>query len=211
MKMRYMSIRRPYYFETPVFWWSGGGWSLGLPDGTKYLLPENYNGKALAEGAPYEMRSPQGLRVQYMRDGQRHLRQLISPGGRTISLEIDQAGRITEAHDDAGRRVSYLYDAAGRLLEVREDGALAVRYAYDDRGMLAVFDGAGKPLVQNCYTGGRLSQQTLADGKVYNFRYILERDDDAYAVQTVVALPDQSHITLNFRSGVLLQSSGSPK
>jgi hypothetical protein len=70
--------------------------------------------------------------------------------------------------------------------------------------MLAVFDGAGKLLVQNRYSGDRLAQQMLANGKVYGFRYIVARNEDAYAVQTIVTLPDGSQVTLNFRNGVLL-------
>jgi YD repeat-containing protein len=157
------------------------------------------------------MRSPQGLRVQYVRDGQRNLKRLISPGGHTIDLETNPAGRVTEAHDDKGHRVSYLYDEMGRLLEVRDGGAVAVRYSYDDRSMLAVLDGAGQPLAQNRYSRDRLVQQILADGKVYEFRYVLARSEDVYAVQTVVTLPDQSHITLNFRNGVLVRNSSSGK
>jgi uncharacterized protein RhaS with RHS repeats len=137
---------------------------------------------------------------------------VLSPGGRTISLELNETGRIIEAHDEAhadahdnkGHRISYLYDDAGRLAAVRDDGALAVRYAYDDHNMLAVFDGAGKLLVQNRYSGDRVAQQRLANGKVYGFRYIVARSDDAYVVQTIVTLPDQSQVTFNFRNGVLL-------
>ena len=37
------------------------------------------------------MRDPQGRRVQLIRDGRRNLRKLVSPNGRTISLDYNEA------------------------------------------------------------------------------------------------------------------------
>ena len=194
-------------FYKARLWWSGGGWTLRLPNGTSYQLPDSYYGKTLAQGAPFEMRDPEGRRVQYVRDGQRNLRRLISPNGRTISLETNKAGRIVEAHDDGGHHIAYTYDSAERLIEVHDNGTPVVGYSYTDDNMAAVLDGSGHILLQNRYEDGRISEQILPDGRTYRFEYALARGGNALAVQTVVTLPDLRRMTLNFRDGVLTSQS----
>jgi YD repeat-containing protein len=193
-------------FYKARLWWNGNGWTFRLRDGTVYQFPESYNGTNLAQGAPVEMRDPQGRRVELVRDARRNLRRLVSPNARTIALDYDDGGRVSHAQDDDGHTVDYSYDSEGRLALVSENGRPSLRYRYDpdqpDK-MAAVEDSAGGALVRNSYfEDGQVSAQTLADGSRYLYHY--EVDAQGQVTQATVTTPDQGVHTFAFRNGALI-------
>jgi YD repeat-containing protein len=191
-------------FYKARFWWNGNGWTLRLQDGTIYQFPESYNGTNLAQGAPFEMRDPQGRRVQIVRDTNRNLRRLVSPNARSISLDYDDAGRVRQAHDDNGHSVDYSYDSEGRLFLIRENERPAVRYRFDPNQpdkIAAIEDGDGNVLLRNSYfEDGRISAQISADGSEYRYHY--ELDAQGRVALAMVTAPDRTTRSFCFRNGV---------
>ena len=111
--------------------WNGDGWTLDFRDGRRFLFPEAYYAKSLAQGAATEMRDANGNRIQLKRDRVRNLEQLISPSGRTISFKYDAANRIVEASDSAGNLRKYSYDPTGHLGTVSDATGLLYRFRYE--------------------------------------------------------------------------------
>ena len=196
-------------FYKARLWWNGNGWTLRLEDGTLYLFPESYNGRNLAQGAPFEMRDAQGRRLQLIRDTHRNLRRLVSPSSRTISLEYNDAGYVTRAQDDQGHSIDYSYDREGRLISVHDSTGPHFQYVYDWRQLdklVAVKDGNGLTLLKNTYyDDGRVATQVAADGSEYRFHYVL--DGEGKVAQTTVTWPDRSETALRFQSGVLISKN----
>lgn len=178
--------------------WNGDGWTLEFRDGRRLLFPEAYNGKTFAQGAPFEMQDGKGHRIQFKRDKERRLEQLIAPSGHTITFKYDEADRIVEAIDDAGNLRKYSYDSTGHLERVSNASRLIYRFeyapllhlaGYDPYLMTAIFDGRGQLLLRNIYNdsdGGRISEQRLADGDVYRYDYIFRKQE---IVETIVDGP----------------------
>jgi len=99
--------------------------------------------------------------------------QVTSPNGRYILFGYDGANRITSATDHTGRSISYAYDALGRLESATDAANQTEHYTYDTSNrMLTVVDKRGITTVTSVYdTNGRVQQQTLADGAVWQFAY----------------------------------------
>lgn len=190
--------------------WNGDGWTLDFSDGRRFLFPEAYHGKTFAQGAPFEMRDAEGHRIQLKRDQQRRLERLVSPSGHTINFKYDVADRIIEATDDAGNVRKYSYDSTGHLESVADASHLIYRFeyasllhvaGYDPYLMTAVVDRKGKVLLRNIYNdsdGGRISEQRVADGKVYRYEYIFVKQD---IVETIVNGPTGKR-KLYFQRGI---------
>jgi len=195
-------------FYKARLWWNGTGWTLHFTDGTQYQFPESYNGKNLAQGAPFEMRDPQGRRVQLIRDVRRNLRELVSPNGRTISLEYNQAGFVNRAKDDEGHILDYFYDSDGRLISVHDNRGSGFQYLYasDYRDkLLTVEDDHGGVLLQNTYyQDGRVSRQISTDGSEYLYRYQVNPDGEV--TETTITRPDHTSLTVAFRHGLLVSA-----
>ena len=178
--------------------WNGNGWTLDFRDGRRFLFPEAYHSKTFAQGAPFEMRDADGHRIQLKRDKQRKLERLVSPSGHTITFKYDEADRIIEATDDAGNVRKYSYDSTDHLENVADASHLLYRFeyapllhlgGYDPYLMTAVIDERGKVLLRNIYNdsdGGRVSEQRMADGEVYRYKYIFLKHD---IVETIVNGP----------------------
>jgi YD repeat-containing protein len=190
--------------------WNGNGWTLTFRDGRRFLCPEAYNAKSFAQGAPVEMQDAEGRRAQLIRDKQRNLEKLISPGGRTIAFKYDEANRIVEATDDAGNLRRYSYDSTGHLQSIADRAQLLFqfRYApllhtegYDPYLMTAVTDGKGATLLENSYQNGRISDQKIANGAVYHYQYILAGEDIA---ETIVDGPNGKR-KFYFRQGIFTE------
>jgi hypothetical protein len=69
----------------------------------------------------------------------------------------------------------------------RFEYAPLIRWNYDRYLMTAVLDGKGKVLLKNTYTNGRISEQRLADGEVFRFRYLFGQANEI--TETIVTLP----------------------
>jgi YD repeat-containing protein len=180
--------------------WNGNGWTMSVRNGFVFLFPEAYYSRSLAQGAATEIRNPQGRQIRLQRDAQRNLRRLISPGGRTIDF-IYNGTRIDAAQDDRGRTVGYWYDDAGHLYAVTDNAKHFMRFSYDHDQMISVQDETGV-LLRNSYDNGRVSQQTVADGSVYRYRYLSNREGELE--RTLVTMPDGAGVALSFDHGRLV-------
>ncbi len=190
--------------------WNGDGWTLEFRDGRRVLFPEAYNGKTFAQGAPVEMQDGKGHRIRFKRDKERRLEQLSEPPGHTISFKYDEADRIVEAMDDAGNTRKYSYDSTNHLENVSDASHLIYRFeyapllhlaGYDPYLMTAIFDARGQLVLRNVYNdsdGGRISEQKLADGEVYRFKYVFVNQE---IVETIVDGPSGNE-KFFFRHGV---------
>jgi hypothetical protein len=63
-------------------------------------------------------------------------------------------------------------------------------------------DGDWNVLVKNQFSNGRVIEQKLADGKVYYYKYVLNR---AEVLQTTVTLPSGEEKEFFFRNGRLIE------
>lgn len=117
------------------------------------------------------------------------IEQVRSSNGRTLQFLYDTSNRITEIKDNSGRIVKYEYDQQGRLARVADPDGKVERYTYDSSNrMVSVIDRRGHTMVTNVYdTNSRVSQQTLADGAVWQFAYTLNATGQV--VRTAVTNP----------------------
>jgi len=188
--------------------WNGNGWTLKFQDGRQFIFPEAYFAKSYAQGAPTEMKDSAGNRIQLKRDKVRNLQQLIPPSGHKMTFRYDSSDRIIEASDEAHVR-RYTYDF-GHLQTVSDDLSVLYRFDYEpllhDRGydpylMTSIKDGSGRELLRNWYDrGGRVSKQKLADGRVFQYDYLLDKKHNVTA--TTVILPGGKIETFQFNDGV---------
>ena len=191
--------------------WNGNGWTMTFRDGRKFYFPEAYYAKNLAQGAATEMVDAEGHRIQLKRNKVRNLEELISPSGHTITFKYDIADRIVEAEDDAGHVRKYSYDSGGHVETVSDGSVVLYRFEYApllsqggfDRWLLtAVLDGNWNILLHNQYLWGRVSEQKLADGKVFRYEYQLKGRD---VLQTTVTMPSGEKKVFSFRDGILVE------
>jgi YD repeat-containing protein len=191
--------------------WNGDGWTMKFLDGSRFLFPEAYYSKNYAQGAAYDMQDAAGHHIQLKRDAKRNLQKLISPSGRTITFKYDDADRIIEAVDDAGNFRKYAYDSTGHLETVADATHVLYRFGYepglhlsgyDPYLMTAIYDYRGRQLLRNIYNesdGGRISEQRLANGDVYRYKYILVKRN---VVETIVDGP-MGQRRFFFQDGIL--------
>ena len=125
-----------------------------------------------------------------------------------MTFRYDSSDRIIEASDEAHVR-RYTYDF-GHLQTVSDDLSVLYRFDYEpllhDRGydpylMTSIKDGSGRELLRNWYDrGGRVSKQKLADGRVFQYDYLLDKKHNVTA--TTVILPGGKIETFQFNDGV---------
>jgi YD repeat-containing protein len=189
--------------------WNGDGWTLDFRDGRHFRFPEAYYAKNYAQGAPFEMQDADGRYIQLKRDKQRNLVQAISPSGRKIAFKYDSSDRIIEAADDAGNIRKYSYDFSGHLETVadasqtlyRFEYAPLLHWKYDPYLMTTILDGRGRVLLRNIYGDrSRVSEQRLADGEVFRYRYAFDQANEI--VKTIVTLPTGEEKTFLFEHGI---------
>jgi YD repeat-containing protein len=151
--------------------WNGTGWTTRLTDGSEIHFPESYNGRNLAQGAPFEMLDAKGNRLELKRDAKRDLQQIVTPHGRWIKFQYDEQSRITRADDDAGNWVTYSYSPDGVLTDVTLSSGHQRHYSYEKRAMTQVADETGKVLLRNWYDRGVLVRQDFANGELASYHY----------------------------------------
>ncbi len=176
--------------------WNGQGWDLKLKDGTVYVFPDGFLGPT---PSIIGMRDRSGNVLTLIRDSQGNLTKILSPSGRWIEFTYDASKRITQAKDNIGRVVTYEYDASGRLWKVTNPAGGVTEYTYDSsHRMLTVKNPRGIVQVINEYTNGRVTKQTLANGKTYLFNYTV--DGSGQVTQTDVTDPRGNVRRLTFNS-----------
>jgi YD repeat-containing protein len=123
---------------------------------------------------------------------------LISPSGHRLTFKYDGWARIIEARDDSGIVRKYSYSPEG-LLETESDGSrILYRFGYQDLLdapgyekylMTSITDGENRLLLRNVYADqSRVSQQMLASGETYRYRYDI--DCVGNMREATVTLPD---------------------
>jgi YD repeat-containing protein len=155
--------------------WNGNGWDFKFKNGTVYTFPESSGVPSGSHSAISRMKDRYGNAITMTRDPATGvLQKIITANGRWISFIYDQSNRITQAADNGGRTYAYQYDEGGRLVQVTNPLNGITQYTYDaNNQMLTIVDPRGKTYLTNQYNSeGRISQQTVADGGVWQFTYI---------------------------------------
>jgi len=95
--------------------------------------------------------------------------------GRLVNLQYDTRSRIAKVTDPVGREIIYTYHDSGTLASVTNLEGKTSRFEYDDQNrLLRKFDANDVRVMENEYdANGRVVKQSLADGGVITFEYIL--------------------------------------
>jgi RHS repeat-associated protein len=188
----YVASSAPGEFYGAVLSWNTdqslpGSWKIVMKNGTIMSFPDSY-----------QMTNPFCQAVIGIKDRYGNatridrvptlctLSKITSTNGRSITVTNDSNNRITQIVDNAGRTVSYTYDAASRLSTVTDAGGGVTSYTYDDQNrMLTIKDPRGIVYLTNQYdSGGRVSQQTAADGSTYLFTWTPAQAAQTHVIRT---------------------------
>jgi YD repeat-containing protein len=190
--------------------WNGNGWDLRFHNGDLYLFPEAYHAKNLTQGSAFEIRDATGRLIQLKRDDSLNLTTIISSSGRNINFSYDAAARVVKAEDDAGNIRHYTYDSTSHLTHVSDDAHILYRFeylpvlnwdGYDKYLLTSIADATGREILRNTYVNGRVSEQRLANGKIYRFKYRVEENE---IVETTFESPDDKTRIFHFYHGMLV-------
>jgi len=160
------------FYKSRMVWNPGEwAWNLTLKDGTVYTFPPDITFLT-------SIRDRYGNKVSIARaDGTTgNITRITSPNERYIDFTYDASNRIIQTKDSLGRTVSYTYNASGRLATVTDPNLKVEQYNYDatSGNMISVIKPQGNQMMTNIYdANGRVTQQTLADGGIYQFAYTL--------------------------------------
>jgi len=180
---------------------------LRFHDGRSLRFPESYHAKTLTQGAAFEIGDAAGNHIQLKRDDSRNLVEIISPSGHSLKFSYGVGVHPIRAEEAAGtiRRYSYDHD---HLTQVSDDSRLLYEFkyspilgraGYDKYMMTSIRDGTGKEILHNSYVNGRVSEERLANGEIYRFKYRLEGDE---VVETTIEFPDRGVRIFNFYHGM---------
>ena len=150
-----------------------GTYQMRFKDGMLYTFDSN--------GRLIEQRNRNNDSINITRDSNGSIIAITEPKGRSLQFtngpgfftDRGWVYLITSITDPIGRRVEYNYDSEGRLIEVKNSEGGITRYTYDS-GMriTSIINPKGITVVTNQYDGaGRVSQQTHADGGIFNIKY----------------------------------------
>jgi YD repeat-containing protein len=172
----------PTAFYKAVMFWNGDGWDVKLKDGTVYVF---------GDMAPLQaIRDRHGNTVTIARANGQHgtVTRVTSPNGRWIEFTYDINDRVTQAKDNIGRTVAYTY-SSGKLATVTDPENNVTTYTWTAGNQIeTIEDGRGIVYLENAYTGGRVTSQTLADpGDTWEFDYTV--DGSGNITQTDVTNP----------------------
>ncbi|TLY51683.1 MAG: RHS repeat protein, partial [Gammaproteobacteria bacterium] len=141
---------------------------LNLPDGSTYtfgsVCPNALKSLTRSDGTGLSYYYTAGL-----------LTKVVSNSGRYVTLTYNSNNFVSQVTDNIGRSVSYTYNSSGQIATVTYPDTTTEQYTYDGNGnMLTVQDRRGNIVTTNRYDANqRVSQQTLADGALYQFAYTL--------------------------------------
>lgn len=148
-----------------------GSWSTYLPctDGRCYWIGhQDATGNAL----------------HFDRDAALNLNRLSSGDNQGIEFQYDTQRRVTNAIATNGAHVSYQYGATGCLEKVVRSDGVVTTYAYDSGHHMTSMSVARRSgespsivLVNEYDSSGRVTRQTLPNGKSYIIHYGATKDD----------------------------------
>jgi len=181
--------------------WNGNGWTTRLADGSQIHFPESYNAKNLAQGAPFEMLDAAGNVLKLNRDGQRNLKEIVTPHGKWVRFQYDSAARIVRAEASSGDWAHYTYNNDGMLTSVADSQGHERHYSYRGRLLETITDEHGALLLRNTYNNRIVLRQEFPHGQVFSYQYNW-RDDMPYAESVTVTLPNGQRQTIETASAV---------
>ena len=141
------------------------------------------------------IRNAHGDTLRFERDGDRSLLRLTGPDQHWLAFNYGAGRRIASISDNRGRQVTYRYNDRGYLSGVSYPSGESLEYGYDDPGYLTTFSASAalnapmRVLLRNEYEQGRLSKQTLADGRVFEYQYKAHVSSEPASVASI-KLPD---------------------
>jgi len=195
--------------------WDRGGWTIKLTNGASYSFLE-CNDTSVCSLVRYT--DPQGKKIEIKRDTQGRAQAIILPSGNRITLDADSKGRIKSAEYwqfPIIQRCYYEYDMRGRLIRVRRHLAMVEQtedietsYAYDDLDQIQRVNWTDVSMVNDYDEGGHIIRQTISNGKIFKFRYVL--DNQSRIIQTDVWEPDRTlrRVTFNAQGYTLTDAIG---
>jgi YD repeat-containing protein len=181
--------------------WNGNGWTTRLADGSEIRFPESYSARNLAQGAATEMLDAAGNALKLNRDGQRNLKEILTPHGKWIRFEYDNGARVVRADTSRGEWAKYTYNTDGMLTSVANSLGHERHYTYEDRLLATINDEHGALLLRNTYQDGVVVQQEFPNGQVVAYRYTW-RQHMPYADSITVILPGGQRQTIETASSV---------
>jgi YD repeat-containing protein len=154
-------------------------------------------------------RNGKGDVLKVERDPHRNLMSLSAPEGNWLHFTHDpdplNAIRVTEIQDNTGRHVLYGYNAKGQLATVTYSSGQVFTYEYDDNQDLLSVSVSPRAaalrvtLIRNTFENGRLTKQTLPDGRVYTYSYAAGDANTADSAQVID--PDGNVFNICFMNG----------
>jgi YD repeat-containing protein len=129
----------PTVFYQSRLGWTGRRWALRWYDGSVAIF-RSCSSSGNDRCSIVEMRSPTGLKVDYVRDPGTHALQAIRSGQAEIALHYDEQNRIVRARGSHEQEIRYEYDSGGRLIRVIESSGVVRRYTYNKRGAMLTVD-----------------------------------------------------------------------
>lgn len=203
------------FYASKIFW-NGNGWTLLMSDQRKVIFPEAYYARTARQGAPLEIDDPAGHRIVLRRDTARDLRTIVSAAG-VITLDYNGSAQVAQTSDNLGESCTYTYEGTGHLETVSCHGQRRYRFTYerlldapgvDSFAMTGIYDRAGKQIVHLAYDrSGKLTTETLPDGKSFQFEYSYVNDDGLTRQTTTVTFPNRRTKTFIFKPGASLLAS----
>ncbi len=164
------------------FAWNPSTYILTTADGIRYTYDEaggflearDTSGNTLV-ATTTGLRHSTGTTVDFVRDGNGRITQILTPDGVTVDYGYNAAGDLTTVTDDDGRVTTNGYDAASAhyLKSVTDPlGRVGVTYEYDAAGRLvATIDEDGHRVEQAWNPGGFTGTITDRNGNVTSLVY----------------------------------------
>jgi YD repeat-containing protein len=165
--------------------WNWPGWKLAELGGKTYYFPDGGHRRP-EQSALLAVVDRQGNRLDLPRDTAGNLIRAHAFGGsgsdRELDFQYDELDRIIQVRDRIGPQVDYSYDSGGRLVHVKNADGQVTDYSYDAKNRMITVKQNGKLILSNEYDAGdRVVCQTLPDGRVYTFKYSLDRSGQVVA------------------------------
>jgi RHS repeat-associated protein len=176
-------------------------YKLTTEDGMVYFLDQNFGVQRIRDQAGNTVDYTRngiihssGVSVQFIRDSQDRITDIVLPDGRRLKYRYTAAGDLLDAADPIGQKTSFAYLANVRYphyLETIADGrgVQAVRQEYDDDGRLvATTDADGNRIEYVHNIAG--NTEIIKNRRGFSTTYVY--DDNGYVLSETNALGEQT-------------------